>query len=189
MKINNISNTNNKNIQFKGLKNAGVVQGRLTNAQNDFIGIRTNLLVQLTDDFEGKDLSDFYNSIKKCEQKVHIPKFCKDKNFIYITADKLENYLPILSVNGQIVPAINETTPLYTFLAKVTRNLIKKATKSELVVNNDFKYGPEASEYLNPFNQVPGTIPVEFAFNPKNTQIASHVINDSIDFIMRDFLA
>ena len=144
-------------INFTGLKNTAALQFIKCNTVNNEKIINTNMLVQLTDDFNGKDLTEFYDVVKKCKTLgFEIPRFNLDKNFIYLSCQKSSNtsYLPNLYINGKRLASKNATMPMYSYIMKLAKRVSKMAEKNEIEVNKDFKYGEDAPVYINPFNEI-----------------------------------
>lgn len=181
-------------ISFTGYKNVGVFQVLMTDARKNPLVVNTNLLVQLTDDFNGKDLEKFYQITKKCKPHVNIPRFNLDKNFVYISSANSyqEGVGSQIFVNGKEIPSKDETLPLFTYLANLTKRIVASAKKKEIVVNNDFKYGEEGRLYLCTNDEVAKNISdevLETMYDQNNTGQGAEIINDTIAARMEDYFA
>ena len=179
-------------ISFTGFKNVGVFQTLLLDAERNPQTVNTNLLIQLTDDFNGKDLEKFYQLTKKCKPIINIPKFEQDKKFIYLSTLNNIGKLPKIFINGEKLPSKDEALPLYTYLANLTKRIMASAKKEEIKINKDFKYGDDAKLYLCSDTEVAKTVPnelLEAMFDQNNIGEAAEIINDSIAMRMEDYFA
>ena len=144
------------NINFTGLKNIGSCIFT-TNHPTGLFGIKNDFLIaNLTDDYNGKDLSEFYEVLKKCQNSSGISKNKDDPRFIQIITrtvvnaiNPCENNIIQVLVNGKEIEVKDENLPLFTYLAKLTRK-IGNMKNSEFIYDNDFKYGDAGKKYLIP---------------------------------------
>lgn len=104
------------NVSFTGLQNVGACHVAGTFERGKMVG--TSLLVNLTNDFKGKDLTEYENVMRKCSDSFgHY--FPHDKNFLHIQTQKFifndEDFetVPQLIVNGFPVEPETKTMPLF----------------------------------------------------------------------------
>lgn len=139
------------NVSFTGLQNVGACHVAGTFERGKMVG--TSLLVNLTNDFKGKDLTEYENVMRKCSDSFgHY--FPHDKNFLHIQTQKFifndEDFetVPQLIVNGFPVEPETKTMPLFSYIAKLTKRIIG-STEGDIKISNDFKYGPDADIYIS----------------------------------------
>lgn len=134
------------NINFTGLYNIGAVITRLDNPNKI---LRANLLVNLTNDVKGKDLSEFREVLQRCKPDIGNCKFPQD-DFVHIMTSAYDNkeYVPKLAVNRNILPVNNKTVPMFDYIAKLTRTIIKM-NDAEFNKNRNSKLG-YINDYLIP---------------------------------------
>ena len=131
-------------VSFKGITNVGAcAMTRQTNEKN--VRVNNCLIAQLTDDFNGKDLTEFESVVKDCNPDNWYRSFPEDYRLIHImteyTADiskEIDDPIPKLYVNYHEVPVKNETLPMFSFIAKLTRKIFNMENFQRA---NDFKYG------------------------------------------------
>ncbi|MCM1339446.1 MAG: hypothetical protein NC191_07225 [Muribaculaceae bacterium] len=123
-------------VNFTGIKNIGYKSdlmyptyeqdGKLVYNSNDYIDVNT-INMQLRDDFEGKDLSNY--------RKVMAAPVAKDKrhpaypNFLNVSVVKGE--LPsdkdtYFFLNGSMVDVNDENMPIFSFIAKTLKGLTQR---------------------------------------------------------------
>ena len=139
------------NISFTGLQNVGACSVACPVEGGKRLG--TSLLVNLTNDFKGKDLAEYENVMRKCSDSFdHY--FPYDKNFLHVQTQKFvpddEEFetVPQLIVNGFPVVPETKTMPLFSYIAKLTKRIIGSA-EGDIKIANDFKYGPDADSYIS----------------------------------------
>lgn len=184
------------NINFTGLKNIGYCKTMLKCA--DGVVDRHGLLVQLTDDINGNDLTEYNKFRQRYSDIVGKPSIDLDRDFLHISSVQTQKkgYLPILMVNGNEVPVEDSTMALFTYIAKLTRRIAHIA-KKDFVVNRDFKYGPEADSYILPdSNKMSDYVPqdkindlMDVIFSHDGAVTGAKVINKNISEQMMDYLA
>ena len=139
MKVNNVSFTGVRNIG--GCTNTRMVRG------SSHISVFNNMILQLTDDYNGADLSEFKKLISKCNTTNWYKNFPGDNRVFHFmtnySADMEKEFsesVPALYLNYQIIPVRKETLPIFSFIAKMTRK-ISTMKDSEFKRSDDFKYG------------------------------------------------
>lgn len=184
------------NINFTGLKNIGFLNIYEKQPQIPFPLRRSNMIIQLTDDYNGKDLSEFKEILKKCATKEESYIFPHDSNFLHLFTAQYENSIdiPELFVNWIKVPTENKTMPLFTYIAKVTKRIASMKSK-DFIVDNDFKYGPDGNEYIFPMKKLtdfiyPENIPrtLDMIYSQHSCKYGADKINNDIQTQMLDYL-
>ena len=135
------------NINFTGLKNIGGITIKQQHLFGDFQKQQDYLLVHLTDDYNGHDLAEFKDVVRKCQPDLGACTFGPDNRFIHImtrtvkeTNNEFDIPVPQLFVNNKLVPVTDKTLPLFSYVAKLTKR-IQNMDDNDFVYNNDFKYG------------------------------------------------
>jgi len=141
------------NINFTGLRNIGSYTKQLACVPPCVK--RTHLLVNLTDDYKGKDLTEFKNVAKRCEPAIGECSFPFDSNFIHIMTSVCNDGkdIPDLAVNYKVIPAETKTMPMFDYISKLVKRISQMADK-DFVINQDFKFGPDGDEYLLPLIKI-----------------------------------
>lgn len=112
---------------------------------------RTHLLVNLTDDFNGKDLTEFRQVAKKCQPIIGQCIFPEDNRFIHIMTNVLDDGkdIPDLAVNYTVIPAETGTMSMFTYISKLAKRIAQMNDK-DFILNKDFKMGPDGDRFLIP---------------------------------------
>lgn len=155
--------------------------------------INTNLIVNLTDDIHGKDLTEFRKVFDKCKLSKEFL-FPGDDEFVHIMTSKLgdDSYVPHTFLNFKEIPTENSTMPLFTFISKLTKNLSNISDK-DYVVTPSFKYGFGGENYLLPnlgLSSIKGTnVDVkDMVYCPETVRAHAKDINNDIFEQMLDYL-
>lgn len=113
-------------INFTGIRNASYI---IEKTSKGSFPIKDRILnVQLTNDANGYELSDFIN-LTKPTGKLFINPFHKD--FINIDHFSInQNDMPTLYLNGEPLVTSDEHLPLFSFIAKLTKKLRKCLKKN-----------------------------------------------------------
>lgn len=127
-------------VSFTGFKNAGYLA--IANIGEEPVEVYQSN-IQLTDDKDGKDLTEFRNVLKKTGGDFINP---INRDFVNIECvsrhytdedddgDGVENFVLL---NQREVEVCDKNLPIFSFLAKLTRNMAKKPL-NEFVVNKDY---------------------------------------------------
>ncbi len=183
-------------ISFTGLKNIGGSSLIVENDKGRKL-VHKYLLVNLTDDRFGKDYTEFREAVKRCNGTAGACIFPLDKNFLHIATVRPEvgNQPPQLFVNHDLIPTQDETMSLFSYIAKLTKRIANMDEK-DFVVNQDFKYGPDADEYIIPNKTVSEVVPPEYRelfienfFAPETSKYTAGTINDDIQTQMLDYFS
>ena len=151
-----------------------------------------NISLVLTDDFHGKDLQEFKTVLSKVKGDSSVYKNEEYPSVINLECLHGADDNRWLSVNGTILEPNDETVPMFSFLAQLTRKIIKMPDK-EMIVNNDYKnyvandvlvYGQEFDNY----EQLVKDGFIDKLFDKNNVRDGAKNINDSIQKIMNKFL-
>lgn len=135
-------------INFTGIKNVGSLSSKST---HPLLPIELHVLnVQMTDDYNGKDLSEyrkvlnktsnngtsFFNSIAPDFLNIHVLKF----------EDNTNNVITKYIVNGHVLKISDSNIPIIEFISKITKK-ISKTNEKDFIINKDyldsdeFRYG------------------------------------------------
>lgn len=181
---------------FTGLRNIGGYSGSLPYLIKD--NHRTHLLVNLTDDFKGRDLSEFKNVMKKCESEIGKCMFPKDNNFIHIMTSVFTDIkdIPELAVNYTVIKPTTKTLPIFDYIAKLTKRIAKMSDK-DFDIRECFKYGPDGNEYIIPNINVTDLVEagnveqqaklLDKIYSPETARKTASKINKHIQFQMNDY--
>ena len=191
------------NVNFTGLKNIGGISCYQQHLQGNFQKQQDYLLVHLTDDYNGHDLAEFNEVVKKCQPDLGVCTFEPGSRFIQImtkTVNEADNEFnvsaPQLFVNNKLVPVTDNTLPLFSYVAKLTRK-IQNMDDKEFVYNKDFKYGLAGRTFM-----ISGFDMINFAnrenvsvdeimdklYCPMTAKRKAQIINSNIQKQMLDYL-
>lgn len=135
------------NISFTGIKNI---------ADIGFVGpkntMSSTLSMVLTDDFRGKDLTEFKSVINKVAKKSK--NFRHKDGVEFLNFEKCEN-MDVLDVagstrfylNGKEVEVKDENLPIFSYLAKLTKK-IANMDKKDMIINEDYKQFEASSKLI-----------------------------------------
>ena len=125
-------------VSFTGFKNAGYLTA--TRIGEEPVEVYQSN-IQLTDDANGKDLTEFKNVIQKTGGNFINP---INRDFVNIECvrrpytddygDGVENFI---FLNQREVEVCDKNLPIFSFLAKLTRNIAKKPL-NDFVVNKNY---------------------------------------------------
>jgi len=180
-------------VSFTGIKNTGFLKV-ITPSTKTKAAV---LNMQLTDDYNGNDLSEFKKLIK-------VPGFYEkyinelDKEFVNIVATYSESEYGSKSLsfylNGSELKPQRKTMPLYTFLAKITRNFAN-TPKEKCIVNSDYLASDKARYGIYPGVDLRSTCEsagyekmLSTLHSPEITKKGALIINDLIQEKMMDYL-
>ena len=144
-------------INFTGIKNVGYncdflyptyeQDGQLVYNSDDYADMNV-INMQLTDDFNGKDLSAYKDAVgtSDVENKRHpiVP------NFIHLAV--LKGELPIdkdtyFFLNGSKLEVNDQNMTIFSFLAKTLKKL-KEQSLDRFFVDKDYLFGPDVSQSI-----------------------------------------
>lgn len=156
-------------VNFTGIKNIGFIQScciykpaEHSNGTNTVItqeeyplqrdGYLMN--IQLTDDYNGKHLTNFKKALEKSGLSFYEYKHPVNKNFLNILATEdtydegeFEESYSDFTLNGKPLEVTDKTLPLFSYLAKLVREISLKP-KKEFVVNSDYLASDDLNEGL-----------------------------------------
>ena len=179
-------------INFTGIKNVSSLN--VTSPDNRIEAVVLN--AQLTDDYEGKDLSAFKETLRKTggDENYNNP---LNSNFINIVGQRVitdHGIVTNIILNNKPLPPQRNTVSLYTFLAKLTRAINTKPNEkfevnSDYLTSDDFNEGVILGYNLNrlcgdAFNEVARSI-----VYPPQVKHGATSINQIVQDIMLDYLA
>lgn len=120
------------NISFTGIKNVAACQ-----FQRNRQSFSTALSMCLTDDVNGKDLSEFHSMVKKVATKPNQFEHYNGSDVVNIE-HYAQNDGTALFLNGDEVKINDENLPVLSFIAKKTRQIFH-LPKEKMIVNNEYK--------------------------------------------------
>ena len=123
------------NISFTGIRNIGFIEF----SKNFTIGLskHKSLSMVLSDDFNGKDLTEFLDVIKKIPRTQTGYLHQSSKNMLNIECATL-NGEKLLSVNGRAIEVNDEHLPMFSYIARLTKKIAAMKDK-DIVVNKTYK--------------------------------------------------
>ena len=134
------------NITFTGIKNIGACSMSREISPTE-TNVRHFLIAQLTDDYNGKDLTEYEKTIKLCTSKKWQPGEMTDNRLIHLMTEyslnpenEFSETVPKLFLNYKLIPEDSKRMPLFTLIAKLTRKIFNMQNQ-EYAVAKDFKYG------------------------------------------------
>lgn len=183
-------------VNFKGFKNVGYHQVNSASLPFSLDGsnIESSLLnVQYTDDYNGKDLTEYRSLIKKHPQyRNHVnPDFM---NVILYKDDK-SNRLPKMLFNGRTLAFNDENLDIFSFVARSSKK-ISEQSKDKFVINNDYLESDDFFEGFVPF----GSLKIDFLMsnevikrirelhNPEKVKEGAKDLLDKITSAVIDYL-
>lgn len=192
-------------ITFTGIKNIGGCGFSKKNPNSNYTTVKHNIIAQLTDDYNGRDLTAFEEVIKNCNAKKWYKGFSEDSRIIHIMtmyetdiSKEVESIRPRLYLNYNLVPENKETLPLFSYIAKLTRRVFNMKD-DQFVRDSDFVYGPIGRICLIPeydmmaiaknlgyrFKNFMDEVP----FSNTSSKEFAQKINEEINIQMRNYLA
>ncbi len=126
-KINNISFTGIRNIGFINFKRPSL----LANAKSK------SLSMVLSDDYNGKDLTEFFDVLNKIPRTQYGYLHPESKNILNIECTTFKDYNTLL-INGRPVKVDDKHLPMFSYIAKLTRK-IAGLTDKQMAVNESYK--------------------------------------------------
>ncbi|MBE7712797.1 MAG: hypothetical protein E7Z87_03545 [Cyanobacteria bacterium SIG26] len=184
------------NINFTGLKNIGGYNGPLPTVPDPIR--KCHLIVQLTDDTNGNDLTEYKRIINNAEPHIGNTKFIPEDEFVHIMTSVVDDGedIPELAVNSKIIPPKTETMPLFTFIAKLTKRIAAQQNKD---FNCDYLFlnNSESDRYVVPllsisdiaeYIKLPKNIVKVAIYSPRMGRKVAQEINDNICQQMFDYL-
>ena len=179
-------------INFTGIKN--IRSTRIMSPDNNMEAVVIN--AQLTDDYDGKDLSNFKETLSRSGVKENYLNPV-NQNFVNIIGQKVltENGIDTkIILNNTPLPAKRNTVPLFSFLAKLTRD-IKAKPDEKFVVNKDYLESDDFNEGIilgYKLSELCGdalSIMVPAIINPPQVKHCADSVNNIVQDIMVDYLA
>ena len=185
-------------VSFTGIKNVGAGMVALPKTSEQMLVMS----LQVTNDEKGKDLDEFKKVLAKTKnsenyktnydeglisinvsKQISEDEFVPDKNTFYLNATPLE-------VN-------DDNIPMYTYLAKLTRNIAAKEYEdfdidSDHFATKDFIYGTSIGYFVRKAFEVNPNISLKSMImamhEPENVKNGANLINDAIQSTMVDYL-
>ena len=159
---------------------------------------KCHLLVQLTDDEDGNDLTEYRQVLKRTAPYLGDVNFAPQDDFVHLMTAVVEDGedIPELAVNWKVLPTKNETMPLFTYIAKLTRK-IATLTNKDFKYDDDFLKSNNSESFLIPavklediacYLKLPHFIVKNAVYSPKKSREVAQEINDNISAQMFDYL-
>lgn len=178
----------NNNISFTGLTNIASVYFRRPGTKES-----RNISMRLTDDIISGDLSDFRNVLKKTKGDTSTLINMEYPDIINIEALKIRDNTEALLLNGYVIKPADNTLPMYSYIAKLSRRIAGMKNK-DFVVNKDYKEYA-AKDILIPGDKNPlAFVPeqdkkmvMDSFFIPENIRRSAKYINQVLSNIMNSY--
>ncbi len=174
------------NINFTGIRNIGTIK---------FSREKVNchsLSMILNDDFNGKDLTEFRDALKKIDISRRLA-FLNDDTLSAVNIECLETFdnQRYIALNGSPLHC-DKDIPLFSYLAKLTRKITKMPEK-DMVVNNDYKYFEAKDKLISDFEiedyeNLAASGAAESIFNRQAVKRGASMVNSKIQDIMNHYL-
>ena len=174
------------NVNFTGLSNIGYVKFRRG------INHARSISMVLKDDYKGKDLEQFKNVVRKVSVKTgdYLNDVSSDVLNIECINSEIGNHV---FVNGKYLHANDKNLPMFSYIAKITRQ-IENMKHSDMVVNNDYKEFM-ADDVLISGAKLSDSMPegfslrsLDFLFNKEYVKKGAETINSFVQDVMDVFL-
>lgn len=183
-------------VSFTGFKNAGYLT--IANIGEEPVEVYQSN-IQLTDDKDGKDLTEFKNILKKTGghfinplNKDFMNIECVSRPYTDEDGDWNDNFVLL---NQQEVEVCDKNLPIFSFIAKLTRNIAKKPL-NEFVINKDYlesddcRYGVMAGADMVDLVGEESYLPVvEMLHEPERVVNGVKAQNAFIQSLMMDYFA
>lgn len=175
-------------ITFTGIKNIASAEF----ARQGFHPTK-NISFELTDDVFGKDLQEFKTVLSKIKCDSSAYKNEEYPNVINLECLQNGENQRWLSLNGTILETNDNNLPVFSYLAKLTRKIMKMPEK-EMIVNNDYKnyaandiliYG---TDFDDSYEQLVKNGTVDRMFDKNNVKDGAKKLNEAIQKIMNKYL-
>lgn len=133
--INNLSIAKKTSSKFGSYRTE---QGEIKQADKKYLDIR--IRCDLSDDAEGKHLSEFYNALQKCGHYSTLDYINEDNpkhvemlvSNIYVKDDVAPVKISKIKLNGSDLILSNRSRlPMYTYLGKLTRDIVALENSTE----------------------------------------------------------
>lgn len=132
-------------ISFTGFKNVSTVKFVDPNTPND--NYMYSMTMQLTDDYDGKDLSNFRKAALKPFTFKYTP--LEDNRFVNIQLVKIPNQDAYLCVNSEPLLPNTDTLGMFSVVAKLLKR-VRDAVPGKIVVNSDYVCSDEYDNMVIP---------------------------------------
>lgn len=151
-----------------------------------------NISLTLTNDSYGQDLQEFANVLSKLKTNSSVYKSEDHLNVLNLECLHGADNNRWLSVNGTILEPNDETIPMFSFFAKLTRKIINMPEKAmsvnEYYKNNIANYTLVHGQEFENYDQLVRDGFIDRLFDKNNVVAGAKEINSSIQKIMNKFL-
>lgn len=179
------------NISFTGIRNIGNVKFARKSPYGK--AISNNLSMVLSNDYNGKDLDEFLNILKKMPKTEFSLINSQGKDVLNLESTQVAGSKWIF-VNGYPLKMDDAHLPMYTYLAKLSKK-IAGMTDKEMVVNQTYKdyaadeiliYKSKVSEKIGEDNFRKS---LDSYFDRGRVRAAAKEFNDFIQKMMKDYFS
>lgn len=180
-------------INFTGIKNIGAYTGTFNPNLNSIVS-KKHMLLKLTDDAQGNDLTEFKKVLKRVSSNIGDIKFIPDDNYIHLMSRQIKDIadIPDICINWTAIPACNETMPLFEYTAKLLKKIIN-TPDDKFVYDKNYQssFIPELflipNKTISGLNKNFGYDIKEKIFSCQYIKKAAQKINDDLQKQMNDF--
>lgn len=176
----------NNNVNFTGIKNIATV----IPPQREGFKRLNNLSMVLTDNFNGKDMTEFKTAINKISDQSFSYRFNGFPEVVNIECIEHESGGKVLSLNNVALGDVEGSLSMFSYLAKLTKKISAMKDK-DFIVNNDYKYDAAKETLMSGYviegyDKISRHI-IDGLFEPENVKDAAKQINAFIQSIMETY--
>jgi len=178
-------------VSFTGFKNASslkIINDEYPNSSNSMCSVT----MQLTDDYSGKDLSEF-KKVAARTKSCNIGSL-EDNRFINVSFVRTPDSDSFIMVNGEVIEPERDTLGMFSFVGQLLKRVLN-TPQEKFAVDRDYFMGEEFDNMLVPgynmreilgdrYNEITGNV-----INPNIVLMQSAEVLDGLDNIMMDYLA
>ena len=175
------------NISFTGIRNIGYIKYKRL---SPVVAMKSrSLSMVLSDDYNGKDLTEFLDVLKKIPRTQYGYQHPESKDILNIECATFNDYDTLL-INGKPIKVDDEHLPMFSYIAKLTRK-IAGLTDEQMVVNETYKecaadellvFGKKVSEMQESQNSEQS---LDYFLNRNVARMGAKRVNSFIQNIMK----
>lgn len=132
-------------ISFTGFKNISTVKFVDPSIPNDYY--MYSMTMQLTDDYDGKDLSIFKKTVQQPSTFQYAP--LEDSRFVNVQLVKTPDQDAYMCVNGEPLLPNRDTLGMFSVVAKLLKR-VRDAVPEQMVINRDYVCSDEYDNMVIP---------------------------------------
>lgn len=177
-------------ISFTGFKNVSAL--KIVNPATPDDNYMYSLTMQLTDDPENKDLSNFRNEASKPITFNYVP--LQDNRFVNIKLIKTQDTDEYICINDEPLKPETDTLNMFSVVAKLLKR-VKEHSIEKFTANNDYLFSEIFDEMVVPNYNMREALGVNYSviakeiINPENIKAHAEDVFDGLENIMMDYLA